>query len=77
MVMANAGEMMDTKTNIKTLQAYIRKLKSQRPSQQIRKAIERAKALMSFYEGIATEVIAAVLRAVSYTHLTLPTILLV
>ena len=62
MVMANAGEMMDTKTNIKTLQAYIRKLKSQRPSQQIRKAIERAKALMSFYEGIATEVIAAVLR---------------
>jgi len=61
MVIATAGEMMDSKTNIKVLQGYIRKLKNQKPSKQIRKAIERAKALMSFYKGIATEVIAVVL----------------
>lgn len=52
---------MNHKTAIKRLQSYIRKLKSQKPSHQIRKAIERAKALISYYNGIATDIIVGVL----------------
>ena len=43
---------MEAKTAMNELQAYIRKLKKQTASQQIRKAIERAKALMAYYKGI-------------------------
>jgi transposase len=45
---------------IKKLQAYIRKLKKQRPTKSIQKAIERAKALMAYNKGISLDVIAAV-----------------
>lgn len=48
---------MNIKTRIKDLQGYIRKLKKQNPTHQIRKAIERAKALLSYYQGLTTEVI--------------------
>jgi transposase len=51
---------MNAKTAIKELQAYIRKLKKKPASVQIRKAIERAKALMAYYKGIATTTIAQV-----------------
>ena len=51
---------MNAKTAIQELQAYIRKLKKQPASVQIRKAVERAKALIAYYKGIATKTIAQV-----------------
>lgn len=52
---------MNAKTAIKELQGYIRKLKQQKISQQIRKAIERAKALLAYYKGKSSKTIAEVL----------------
>jgi len=48
---------MNAKTAIKELQAYIRKLKKQSASTQIRKGIERAKALLAYYKGMAPKTI--------------------
>ena len=45
---------------INKLQSYIRKLKKDRPSKAIQRAIERAKALMACYKGISVDVIANV-----------------
>lgn len=52
---------MDAKTALKELQAHIRKLKQQKVSHQIRKAIERAKALLAYSKGLSTKIIAQVL----------------
>ena len=51
---------MNAKTAVNELQAYIRKLKKQTGSQQLRKAMERAKALLAYYKGIGTKAIAQV-----------------
>ena len=52
---------MDAKIALKQLQAHIRKLKQQKVSPQIRKAIERAKALLAYFKGMSPKIIAQVL----------------